>query len=70
MAKASTQVVGTTLSDSNIVTSVEETKKVKEKPDTDEVAFLKLLHRLQNDGKFGTHLNELIDNRIKQLTSK
>lgn len=44
-----------------------ETPEVKEIKDTDEVSFLKLLYRVQNDGGFGRHLNEMIENRIKEL---
>ena len=64
-------VTDTTGTDTNTV-SVTEIKEAKviEKPDTEEVAFLKLLHRLQNDGGFGTHLNSTILDRIKELQSK
>jgi hypothetical protein len=41
--------------------------KAIEVKDSDEVSFLKLLYRVQNDGGFGKHLNELIENRIKEL---
>ena len=59
-------------------TVVEETKVqevVAEKeiptiPDTEEVAFLKRIYRIQNDGCFGTHLNSEILDRINQLQSK
>ena len=39
-------------------------------PDSEEVAFLKRILRIQNDGKFGTHLNEEIIGRIAYLQSK
>ena len=43
---------------------------VIEEGDTEEVAFLKQIHTVQNNGGFGKHLNEMINDRIKELQSK
>ena len=32
-----------------------------------EVAFLEMLYRMQNDGGFGTHLNGILTERINKL---
>jgi hypothetical protein len=39
-------------------------------PEMDEVKFLKKLYAIQNEGKFGTHLNQFINDRIAYLQSK
>jgi hypothetical protein len=39
-------------------------------PEMDEVKFLKKLYAIQNEGKFGTHLNQFINDRIAYLQNK
>lgn len=40
-----------------------------EKGDSEEVLFLKKLYRVQNDGGFGIHLNQMINERIAEIES-
>jgi len=40
---------------------------ITEKPDTDEVIFLKQILHIQEVGGFGRHLHEFIKDRIKSL---
>lgn len=47
-------------------TVVEETE-IKE---SDEILFLRSVLQKQHDGGFGRHLDEMINNRIKELKSK
>lgn len=39
----------------------------KEKPDTDEILFLKRILQIQEEGGFGKHLHDIINERIKSL---
>lgn len=41
--------------------------QVAEKPDTDEILFLRKILQIQEEGCFGRHLNTLINDRIKEL---
>lgn len=42
-------------------------KVTEEKPDTDEVLFLRRILQIQEEGGFGKHLHDLINERIKSL---
>jgi hypothetical protein len=39
----------------------------EEKPESDEVVFLRRILHIQHDGGFGRHLDEIINERIKEL---
>lgn len=50
-----------------------EVQKTQDAPlskESDEIAFLRNLYRVQNDGGFGIHLNSIINDRIEYLKSK
>lgn len=40
---------------------------IEEKPDTDEILFLKRIMQIQEEGGFGKHLHDIINERIKSL---
>ena len=42
-------------------------EEVVEKPESDEILFLRRILQIQNEGGFGRHLNGIINERIKSL---
>jgi hypothetical protein len=73
MAKKTTEPIlnEPTLSEDNVSEVVEApVEALKETKDTDEVAFLKRIYAIQNEGGFGRHLNDLLNERIKELKTK